>query len=71
VAVFFFHYNKPASQKAGKPIVSIHYKKQCILVENIVCDVKTWGHINKRQPRFVIKGFARNIDVKDGIAYIS
>lgn len=69
--IFFFHYNKPASQKAGKPIISIHYKKQCILVENIVCNVKTWGHVNNRQPKFVIKGLADDIDIKNNVAYIS
>lgn len=69
--IFFFHYNKPLSQKAGKPIISIHYKNQCMFVENVVCQVPTWGHISKAQPRFVVKGKASKIEVKDKIAYIS
>lgn len=69
--VFFYHYNKPASQQSGKPVISIHYKKQCILVDNLVCNVKTWGHLNRKQPRFVIKGKASKINVQNGVAYIS
>ena len=67
---FFFHYNKPASKKAGKPIISIHFKKQCILVSNLICDVKTQGKIRKIQPFFVISGKASNIFVENNIAYI-
>lgn len=69
--IFFFHYNKPMSQTTGKPVISIHYKNQCMMVENIVCNVKTWGHLRKIQPRFVMKGKATSIEVKDGVAYIS
>ena len=54
--VFFYHYNKPASLKAGKPQISVHYNKTCYVVDNICCGVPTWGHINKSQPRFVVKG---------------
>jgi hypothetical protein len=53
---FFFHYNKPQSTKVGKPQISIHYRKTCYIVDNIVCNVPTWGYIKKDQPRFVIKG---------------
>jgi hypothetical protein len=55
-SVFWFHYNKPASRAAGKPQVSIHYRGSCYVVDNIECDVPIWGHINKRQPYFVMKG---------------
>lgn len=53
---FFFHFNKPMSRLAGKPQISIHYKKTCHIVDNIVCNVPTKGHIKKQQPHFVIKG---------------
>lgn len=69
--VFFFHYNKPMSQRAGKPVISIHYKNQCMMVDNLVCNVKTWGHLRNTQPRFVVKGKATSIEVVDGVAYIS
>ena len=68
---FFFHYNKPASRKRGKPIISLHYSKQCHLVENIVCNVYTRGKIRKRQPYFVLTGDADQITIEDGIATIS
>ncbi len=67
---FFFHYNKPASKKAGSPIISIHYKKQCILVKNVICSVPTRGKIRKTQPFFVMAGKANSIEVLDEIAYI-
>lgn len=54
--IFYFHYNKPASKKAGKPQISIHYKKTCYIVDNVDCRVPTIGKINKRQPFFVMKG---------------
>ncbi len=68
---FFFHYNKPASRSKGKPVISLHYKDRCLLVDNIVCKVPTNGRINKRQPFFVIAGKASDVSIKDNIAYVS
>lgn len=68
---FFFHYNKPASRSAGKPQITIHYKNQCLIVDNIICNVKTFGRIKKRQPHFVVAGNANKIDIKDNVANIS
>ncbi len=53
---FFFHYNKPASQRAKKPQISVHYDKTCYIVDNIECHVPTEGRIRKRQPYFVMVG---------------
>lgn len=36
---FYFHYNKQQSRAAGKNILTVHYMKQCILVEEIDCQV--------------------------------
>ena len=63
--VFFFHYNKPASQKAKRPQISVHYKNMCTIVDNVDVRVHTHGHKNKRQPYFVMKGRARSIELKD------
>jgi hypothetical protein len=68
--VFFFHYNKPASQKAGKPQISVHYGKTCYIVDNVSCDVHVEGKINKRQPYFVMKGKCKTFEVKNNIAVI-
>ena len=68
--VFFFHYNKPLSKKAGKPIITLHFKNKCYMVENIVCNASTYGHLNKSQPFFVIKGKSSKISITNRIAYI-
>jgi hypothetical protein len=60
--VFFFHYNKPASKQAGRPRISVHWNKTCYIVDNVECDAPIKGHINKRQPYFVMKGL--------GVVYI-
>lgn len=70
IVVFFFHYNKPASARSGAPVLSLHFGKKCHLVNNIVCGVPTYGHVNKRQPRFVMKGKAKSISIVEGIAHI-
>lgn len=67
---FFFHYNKPESKKAGKPIISVHYDKTCFFVENIICDVATTGKINKRQPLFVITGKCSSFTIENNVARI-
>lgn len=67
---FFFHYNKPESKKAGKPIISVHYNNTCFFVENIICEVTTRGKINKRQPFFVIAGKCSNFTVENNVARI-
>jgi len=68
---FFFHFNKPASQSAGRCKISVHYNKTCHIVDNVVCGVPTYGHISKRQPRFVMKGYCSNFEIKKGIAIIT
>lgn len=69
--VFFFHYNKPESKKQQKPVISLHYNKTCFLVENLVVNVPTHGRIRSTQPFFVMAGKAKEILIKDNIAYIS
>lgn len=67
---FFFHFNKPASQRAGKPQISLHYKGACHIVDNLVCNVPTWGRLSKRQPRFVMVGDAAEIQLDNDAAYV-
>lgn len=68
--IFWFHYNKPESNFAGKPQITVHYNNVCYLVDNIFIHVKTFGHINKRQPYFVIKGKCNKINIRNNIAYV-
>lgn len=68
---FFFHYNKQASQRAGFCQISVHIKKTCHIVDNLVCSVPIYGYTSKRQPRFVMKGKCKNFEIKNGIAIIT
>lgn len=68
---FFFHYNKPATKKAGKPVVSLHYKNQCILIENLICNVPIQSRVRERQPRLVMVGKSDNVIIKDKVGYIN
>jgi len=68
---FWFHYNKPASSKAGKPQITIHYKKSCIVIDNIICKVPIMGRIRKQQPRWVVAGKANDIKFENNVAIIS
>lgn len=67
---FWFHYNKQNSTKAGKPQLTIHYKKQCLIVDNVDCNVNIKGHLNKQQPFFVLKGKCSTIEIINNIAFI-
>lgn len=67
---FWYHYNKPASLKSKKPKLTLHFSKACHIVESIVCDVKTFTHLRKDQPRIVVKGHANKIEIKNNTAYI-
>lgn len=68
---FFFHYNKPQSTKAGKPQITVHYDGICHIVDNIICNVPTFGHLRTQQPRFVIKGKTKNFRIEKNIALIN
>lgn len=68
---FFFHYNKPASQKVKKPQVTIHYNKTCYIVDNIECNVKTHGRIRNVQPKFVMCGKCEKFEIVDGVGVLS
>lgn len=68
---FFYHYNKPASKEKGFPVITVHYKKKCLMVKNIVCNVPTKGKINKKQPFFVITGETSELKIENEIAYVN
>lgn len=68
---FIFHYNRPASHKAKRSKLTIHFGGKCVLVSRIVCKVPIRTKNNKRQPRCVIFGKAFNIKIINNTAYIS
>ena len=67
--VFWYHYNKPQSLKEGKPKITIHQGGVCHIVDNIVCNTPTYGHLRKEQPRFVVKGRGE-LKIENNIGYI-
>lgn len=61
---FFFHYRK----SDGK--MTIHFKNQCIIVNEVNCLVPCETKRNKRQPRLVMRGFCKRILVNNKIGTI-
>lgn len=67
---FWFHYNKPQTQREGSPRITVHYKNTCHVVANVICMVPVRGRTRKTQPRWVMAGKANRISFVDGIAKI-
>lgn len=63
----FLHYNKPASRAAGRNVLTVHWQGKCHLVNHLLCAVKLESHDQKRQPHCVLRGFARSVEVFDGV----
>lgn len=61
---FFYHYFKQ------KKCMSVHYKKQCIQCQNVVCYADTETKWNKTQPQLTMQGFASRIEIKEDTIYI-
>lgn len=68
---FFFHYNKPASQKLGKPQLSVHYRDVCHIVDGVDCKVAIKSRNRSTQPRCVMSGRAESVHIENGVALIS
>lgn len=68
---FFYHYNKPKSKQMGRPIISLHYRDTCHFLTDLECNVRTRSKIRKRQPFFVMEGYAREVKITDGKAVIN
>ena len=60
---FYFHYNKPASLKAKKPKLSIHFRDTCYIVDHVVCEVPIRSRHKKTQPRCVMTGKATHLKI--------
>jgi hypothetical protein len=68
---FFFHFNKPLSKQRKGVVWSVHYKNQCMFVNNIICNVPCESKTNRRQPYAVIRGMANDITIVENTAIIS
>lgn len=70
MAAFWLHYNRPATRSAGSPKMTVHYRKQCLLVDGVVCGVPIRTRNRSKQPRVVMVGDGV-VRVRDGVAYIT
>lgn len=62
---FWFHYNKPASAKQGRPLLTLHYLNKCHLVESLNIKVPTETHNRKKQPRIIVRGWANGVNISE------
>lgn len=54
---FFFHYNK----KEGK--MTTHFRKKCIITDDIICEPPCTTKWNKTQPYIVMQGYASDVKI--------
>jgi len=54
---FFYHYRRSDKR------MSVHFKKQCIPCEDVICEVACETKRNKIQPYLVLQGFANSVEV--------
>lgn len=66
---FWFHYNRPASLEAGTPKMTVHYRRQCWLVDEVQCNVPVRSRQRKSQPRVVMSGRGV-VRIRGGVAEI-
>lgn len=62
---FFYHFYK----QKGK--MTIHYRNQCTVVDNVECKVACETKWKATQPRLVMQGFAKNVEIKNNTAIIT
>lgn len=67
---FWFHYNKPQSLAQQRSVLTIHYRGACHLVTSINCQVPIATRNRTSQPRCVMAGEAKTIEIHDGLAII-
>ena len=66
---FWFHFNKPETAKRGRPVMTVHYQGQCLMVEGIDCAVPVRTRVRKQQPVIVMSG-SGTVEITDGKAVI-
>lgn len=61
---FFYHYYKQYN------CLSVHFRGKCYKAANVICKVPTESKWNKTQPNLVMRGFAKEVTIVDGLATI-
>lgn len=62
---FFYHFYK----QKGK--MSIHFRKSCTVIDNVICNVPCETKWKTSQPKLVMQGFCKSIVFKDNKAIIN
>lgn len=61
---FFYHFFK----QKGK--MSVHFKKSCTVVDDVICNVPCETKWKPTQPRLIMQGFAQDVKFVKNKAYI-
>jgi len=62
---FFFHYYR------AYKCMSVHYKGQCFKVNDVQCSVPCETKWSDKQPNLIMRGFCKDVQIKDGVAIIT
>lgn len=52
---FFYHYNKQQRK------MSVHFKRKCYIVTDIICQPECQTHYRNSQPYLVMRGWTTNV----------
>jgi len=68
---FFLHFNKPMTLSRKEVWWTLHYRGQCVPIKHFTCKTKTQDRERKAQPRAVVWGDAKTIEVTNHHALIT
>ena len=69
--VVWFHYNKQYARAYGVDKWTVHHKGICHIVDRIKCFIPTFSRNRKTQPKVVMHGMAKSLDIINGCAIIN
>lgn len=64
---FWFHYHHAASRAQGRNVLTVHWQGKCHPVHHILCAARLETHHKPTQPRCILRGFARSVEVFPGV----
>ena len=50
--------------------MSIHFKNQCMIADDVICKVHCETKWQNRQPRLIMRGFCNDVKIENGKATI-
>jgi hypothetical protein len=69
--VVWWHYNRPATLKAGRVQLTVHHAGTCHVVDKVMCLIPCQSVVRKRQPRCIMKAKCKAMIIYKGIAIIN